>query len=87
MFRESLESPKPCHALGALGLLVMLDGSSIPRNVLVNNLSYRDARHTSTPLQHLFPHLGSGVGAAAALDDWMHKTREFLGAEMVLDRI
>ena len=36
---------------------------------------------------HLHQIQGVGIGAAAALDDWMHKTREFLGAEMVLDRI
>ena len=36
---------------------------------------------------HLYQIQGVGIGATVALDDWMHKTREFLGAEMVLDRI
>ena len=36
---------------------------------------------------HLHQIQGVGIGAAAALDDWMHKTREFLGAKMFLDRI
>jgi hypothetical protein len=36
---------------------------------------------------HLHQIQGVGIGAEAALDDWMHNTREFLGTEMVLDRI
>ena len=36
---------------------------------------------------HLHQIQGVGIGAVAALDDWMHKTGEFLGAEMALDRI
>ena len=37
--------------------------------------------------KHLHQIQGVGIGAAVALDDWMQKTREFLGVEMVLDRI
>ena len=29
---------------------------------------------------------GVGNGAVATLDDWMHETRDFLGAEMLLDQ-
>ena len=59
--------------------------------IILETGGHRNPAETADPSKlftiHLHQIQGLGIGAAAALDNWMHKTREFLGAEMVLDRI